>query len=148
MLHEHEQQPEFDHANNASQTREPSSPDCRESPGAAASSVESCIIPIESPSTSDEAMYFMLSSFNGSEYEAEGGQIRAEELATRLQHRQTACTVTMLPANHATGRAKDHGQFWAPAVCLSNELDNDHTNDVTEALKKIAYSIYTFKQIA
>ena len=122
MLHEHEQQPEFDHANNASQTREPSSPDCRESPGAAASSVESCIIPIESPSTSDEAMYFMLSSFNGSEYEAEGGQIRAEELTTRLQHRQTPCTVTMLPTNHATGRAKDH----------------DHTNDVTEALKKIA----------
>ena len=35
------------------------------------SQVESCIIPIESPSTSDEAMYFMLNSFNGSEYEAE-----------------------------------------------------------------------------
>ena len=54
----------------------------------------------------------------------------------------------MLPANHTTALAKDTDQFWAPAVCLSNELDNDHTNDVTEALKKIAYSIYTFRQIA
>ena len=41
--------PELDHANNASQTREPSSPDCRESPGAAPSSV--CHRLLRKPST-------------------------------------------------------------------------------------------------
>ena len=48
------------------------SPDCRESASVAAASVESCILPTECPSTSEEAIYyFMPSPLNWSEYEAE-----------------------------------------------------------------------------
>ena len=47
----------------------------------------------------------------------------------------------MLPANHTTALAKDTDQFQAPAVCPSNELYNDHTRDVTEALHAGSYSM-------